>query len=68
MKRLNYFQNWSINNASHSDLIIKNNLLRNLTINSRYNPISINEGIYTKIKIKIKAKIKTGNKFDFENN
>ena len=46
----------------------KNNLIRNYTINSKYNPVSIKEGFYTKIKIKLKAKIKNGNKFDFENN
>ena len=67
-EKVKLFPKLEYKHASHSDLIIKNNLLRNLTINSRYNPISINEGIYTKIKIKIKAKIKTGNKFDFENN
>ena len=44
---------------------IKNNFIRNLTINSKLNPISIKEGLYTKIKIKIKGKIKPGNPFDF---
>ena len=67
-EKIKLFPKLEYKHASHSDLIIKNNLLRNLTINSRYNPVSINEGIYTKIKIKIKAKIKTRNKFDFENN
>lgn len=66
--KIKLFPKLEYKHISHSNLIIKNNLFRNLTINSRYNPISINEGVYTKIKIKIKSKLKDGNKFDFENN
>ena len=53
---------------SHSNLIIKNNFIRNITVNSKYNPISIKGGFYPKMKLKIKAKIKPVNKFDYENN
>lgn len=67
-EKIKLFPKLEYKHISHSDLIIKNNLIRNLTINSRYNPISIKEGFYTKTKIKIKAKIHSTNKFDFENN
>ena len=67
-KKINLFTKLEYKHISHSNLIIQNNLIRNYTINSKYNPVSIKEGFYTKIKIKLKAKIKPGNKFDFENN
>ncbi len=67
-KKIYLFKKLEYKHISHSSLIIKNNLIRNYTINSKYNPVSIKEGFYTKIKIKLKAKIKRGNKFDFENN
>lgn len=52
---------------SHN-LKIKNSFLRNIFINSKFTPISVKEGLYTKIKIKIKSKFKAGNIYDFENN
>ena len=65
-ERIKLFPKLEYKHISHSDLVIKNNFIRNLTINSRYNPVSIKEGFYTKVKIKIKSKIKSTNKFDFE--
>ena len=52
---------------SHN-LKIKNSFLRNIFINSKFMPISVKEGLYTKIKIKIKSKFKAGNIYDFESN
>ena len=66
-EKIKLFPKLQYKHISHSDLVIKNNYLRNLTINSKYNPVSIKEGLYTKIKIKVKSKIKSTNKFDFEN-
>ena len=66
-EKIKLFPKLEYKHISHSDLVIKNNFVRNLTINSRYNPVSIKEGFYTKFKIKIKSKIKPTNKFDFEN-
>ena len=48
--------------------MIKNNLVRNLTINSKLNPISIKEGFYTKLKLKIKGKLSSKNQYSFEIN
>ena len=46
--------------VSH-DLIIKNNYLRNLTVNSKFNPISIRENMFIKLKIYFKKKLKNIN-------
>ena len=67
-EKIYLFPKLEYKHISHSNLIIKNNFIRNITVNSKYNPISIREGFYTKVKIKLKAKIKRGNKFDYENN
>ena len=67
-KKIKLFPKLEYRHISHSNLLIKNNFFRNLTVNSKFNPVSIKEGLYTKLKIKIKAKIKNTNKFDFENN
>ncbi len=63
-EKIKLFPKLEYEHISHN-FKIKNNFIRNLTINSKLNPISIKEGIYTKIKIKIKGKIKPGNPFDF---
>ena len=52
MKKYSYFLNLNIN-VSH-DLIVKNNYLRNLTVNSKFNPISIKENMFIKLKIYFK--------------
>ena len=46
--------------VSH-DLIVKNNYLRNLTVNSKFNPISIRENMFIKLKIYFKEKLKNIN-------
>ena len=48
-------------------LVIKNNYFRNLTINSKFNPISTKGGFIEKIILRIKGKM-VRNKFDFRNN
>ena len=63
--RIHLFPRLIYRHISH-DLIIKNNLVRNLTLNSKYNPVSINENIYLKFKLWIKGKIKSKNKYDFD--
>ena len=65
-QKIKLFPKLEYKHISHN-MIIKNNLLRNITINSKFSPISIKEGLFTKIKVKAKAKIKPGNLFDFEN-
>lgn len=65
--RINLFPKLVYKHTSHS-LIIKNTFLRNLTINSKFNPVSVKEGLYTKFKLRLKAKFKNSNPFDFDNN
>ena len=65
--RINLFPKLVYKHPSHS-LIIKNTFLRNLTINSKFNPVSVKEGLYTKFKLRLKAKFKNSNPFDFDNN
>ena len=60
------FPRLTYKHISH-DLIIKNNFLRNITVNSKYNPISIKEGPLIKLKLKLKARNKSDNPFDFDN-
>tara|TARA_Y100000591_G_scaffold325399_1_gene346297 strand:- start:190 stop:1077 length:888 start_codon:yes stop_codon:yes gene_type:complete len=64
-EKIKLFKKLEYNHDSHN-LIIKNNILKNLTINSKYNPISVSGSIFQKIKLKIKGKIKSENKFDFD--
>lgn len=66
-EKIRLFPKLEYKHFSHSDLIIKNNFLRNLTINSKFNPVSIKEGFCTKVKIKIRSKFKSTNIFEFEN-
>lgn len=61
------FHKLEYNHISHN-FKIKNNALRNLIINSKINPISINEGLPTKLKIKIRGKLTSKNPYDFEIN
>lgn len=63
-EKINLFPHLEYKHISH-DLVIKNNFLRNLTINSKYNPISIKEGVLTKTILKIKGLISSKNKYDF---
>tara|TARA_B100001057_G_scaffold497834_1_gene603065 strand:+ start:3046 stop:3939 length:894 start_codon:yes stop_codon:yes gene_type:complete len=65
-EKINLFPKLEYQHISH-DLVIKNNFFRNLTINSKFNPVSINEGITKKIILRIKAKISKNNKYDFRN-
>ena len=65
-EKIKLFQKLEYKHISHS-LMIKNNFLRNITINSKFNPISIQEGLYTKIKLKIKGRMNSNNPFDFYN-
>lgn len=65
-EKINLFPKLEYKHKSH-DSIIKNNLIRNLTINSKINPVSIKEGLFTKSKLKLKSKLNPMNKFDFEN-
>ena len=51
--KIHLFPRLEYKHISH-DLIVKNNLLRNLTINSKFNPISTTSGFIQKIKIKIR--------------
>jgi len=44
----------------YPELIIKNNLLRNIFINSKFNPIHTSAGIFTRLKIKIKKVLNYG--------
>ncbi len=64
-EKIKLFKKLEYNHDSHN-LIIKNNVLKNLTINSKYNPVSVSGSIFQKIKLKIKGKIKSENKFDFD--
>ncbi len=66
-ERIHLFPKLEYSHISHN-FVIKNNFLRNITINSKLNPISIKEGFYTKLKLKIKGKLKNQNPYDFEVN
>ena len=61
------FRKLEYRHISH-DLTIKNNKIRNITVNSRFNPISVDENIFMKFKIRIKGKFKRNNKFGYDNN
>tara|TARA_B100000674_G_C37762682_1_gene878734 strand:+ start:102 stop:989 length:888 start_codon:yes stop_codon:yes gene_type:complete len=63
--KIHLFPRLIYRHISHN-LIIKNNLIRNLILNSKYNPVSINENIFVKLKLRIKGKIKSKNKYDFD--
>ena len=60
------FPRLTYKHISH-DLNIKNSFMRNITVNSKYNPISIKEGPLIKLKLKLKARSKSDNPFDFDN-
>ena len=64
-ENISLFPKLEYRHISH-DLVIKNNFLRNSTINSKFNPISIKEGLTKKIILRIKGKI-SNNKYDFRN-
>lgn len=66
-EKIYLFPKLEYNHISHN-FVIKNNFLRNITINSKLNPISIKEGFYSKLKLKIKGKLKNQNPYDFEVN
>ena len=61
------FRKLEYRHISH-DLTIKNNKIRNITVNSKFNPISVDENIFMKLKIRIKGKFKRNNKFGYDNN
>tara|TARA_A100001011_G_C14131789_1_gene765766 strand:- start:71 stop:952 length:882 start_codon:yes stop_codon:yes gene_type:complete len=63
--KISLFKKLEYRHISHN-LIIKNNFIRNLSINSKLNPISTTENIYSKMKSRIKGKIYSNNKFDFD--
>ena len=63
--KINLFPKLIYRHTSH-DLIIKNNLIRNLTLNSKYNPVATNENLLVKLKLWIKGKIISTNKYDFD--
>lgn len=65
-EKIKLFKKLEYNHYSH-DLTIKNNILRNIFFNSKFNPISVNGGVLKKIKIKIKGKLQSKNQFDFDN-
>jgi len=52
-EKIRLFPKLEYKHISH-DLKIKNNFLRNLTVNSKFNPISTTSGLIHKIKLKIK--------------
>lgn len=56
-EKISLFPKLEYKHVSH-DLIIKNDYLRNLTVNSKFNPISIKESIFIKLKIYLKTKLK----------
>ena len=65
-EKIKLFPKLEYKHISHS-LVVKNNFLRNLTINSKFNPVSVSEGVFSKMKVKIKGKLKSDNQFDFDN-
>ena len=66
-ERIRLFPKLEYRHISHS-LVIKNNFLRNMTINSRLNPVSVSGGVLNRIKQRIKGSLKNKNKFDFDRN
>lgn len=66
-EKIHLFPKLEYSHISHN-FMIKNNLVRNLTINSKLNPISIKEGFYTKLKLKIKGMLSSKNQYSFEIN
>ena len=64
--KINLFPKLTYRHISH-DLVIKNNYFRNLTINSKFNPISTKGGFIEKIILRIKGKM-VRDKYDFRNN
>ncbi len=51
--KINLFPKLEYSHISH-DLVVKNNFFRNLTINSKFNPISTTSGLLARFKLKIK--------------
>ncbi len=51
--KISLFPKLVYSHISH-DLVIKNNFFRNLTINSKFNPISTTSGLLARFKLKIK--------------
>jgi hypothetical protein len=66
-KKIKLFPKLEYRHISH-ELTIKNNLLRNILINSKFNPVSIKEGPFTKIKIRIKSIFFSKNSYDYRKN
>ena len=66
-EKIHLFPKLEYSHLSHN-FMIKNNYFRNLTINSKLNPISIKEGFYRKLKLKLKGILNSKNQFDFEVN
>lgn len=64
--KINLFPKLEYKHLSH-ELIIKNNFIRNIFINSKINPIYTNDGILGRIKSRLRGKFKSTNQFDFEN-
>ncbi len=64
-EKIKLFPKLEYEHISH-DFKIINNFFRNITINSKFNPISIKEGFLAKIKIKIKGKLYSSNPFEFD--
>lgn len=65
--KIKLFKKLEYRHISH-ELIIKNNLLRNFFINSKFNPVSINEGLYTKLKMRIKTRLLSDNPYNYRIN
>ena len=66
-EKIKLFPKLEYEHISHN-FKIKNTFLRNLTINSKFNPISIKEGPLTKLKVRIRGQFKSDNPFDFDRN
>lgn len=66
-EKIKLFPKLEYKHISHN-FKIKNNFLRNLTVNAKFNPISIKEGLYTKLKVKFKGQFKSANPFEFDKN
>lgn len=64
-EKIKLFPKLEYEHISHN-FKIKNSFLRNLTINSKFNPISIKGGLIAKLKVKIKGQFKSDNPFDFD--
>lgn len=62
---INLFPKLEYKHISH-DLVIKNNFLRNIFINSKINPIYNNNGLLSRVKSRLRGKFKSNNPFDFE--